>query len=170
MAETELPKILCDEMLQRLGRWLRAAGYDTVIAGEAEADYELLQRARREGRYLITRDQGMLSYRNAADHVILLTADSLDTCAESLTEKLHINWLAKPFTRCMVCNTELIDATPQQIAGLSLVKEGHIDAAFYCPNCRQVFWDGSHVKRMRTHLYDWASRFSGIEISVVPNG
>jgi uncharacterized protein with PIN domain len=26
---------LCDEMLKDLGRWLRAAGYDTVIAAGA---------------------------------------------------------------------------------------------------------------------------------------
>jgi hypothetical protein len=27
-----VPRFLCDEMLHGLGRWLRAAGYDTVIA------------------------------------------------------------------------------------------------------------------------------------------
>jgi uncharacterized protein with PIN domain len=32
MAEREKaePKLLCDEMLMRLGRWPRAAGYDTA--------------------------------------------------------------------------------------------------------------------------------------------
>jgi hypothetical protein len=28
----QVPRFLCDEMLRGLGRWLRAAGYDTVIA------------------------------------------------------------------------------------------------------------------------------------------
>lgn len=169
MSEPELPKFLCDEMLQRLGRWLRAAGYDTVIAMDAQDDYELLKQARREGRYLITRDQKIMEYRKASETVILLVADSVDECAQILSEQLAIDWLAKPFTRCMVCNTELIDATPQQLAGLSLVKTDHINAAFYCPECRQVFWEGSHVKRMRTHLHDWASRFSGHAINVTPN-
>ncbi len=169
MSEPELPKFLCDEMLQRLGRWLRAAGYDTEIAMDAEPDYELLKRARRDGRYLITRDRKIMEFRNAAKTVILLDADSLDECAAALSQQMDIDWLAKPFTRCMVCNTELIDATPQQLAGLSLVKTEHINAAFYCPSCRQVFWEGSHVKRMRTHLHDWASRFSGHTIKVVPN-
>ena len=27
-----MPRFLCDEMLKGVGRWLRAAGYDTVIA------------------------------------------------------------------------------------------------------------------------------------------
>ncbi|RFA27009.1 hypothetical protein CAI21_15770 [Alkalilimnicola ehrlichii] len=26
------PRLLCDEMLLRLARWLRAAGYDTALA------------------------------------------------------------------------------------------------------------------------------------------
>lgn len=170
MSEHVLPKLLCDEMLQRLGRWLRAAGYDTEIAMDAEPDYELLKQARREGRYLLTRDQKMLEFRNASETVILLAANSLDECAQALSEQLNIDWLAQPFSRCMVCNTEFIDASLQQLADLSLVRTEHVNAAFYCPNCRQVFWDGSHVKRMRTHLHDWAARFSGRAITVSPVG
>lgn len=166
MTESALPKLLCDEMLQRLGRWLRAAGYDTLIAANGEDDYTLFKQAQREGRYFITRDQEIMTFRKAAETVILLDAESLDDCAQTLSEQLQINWLAKPFSRCMVCNTELIDASPQQLAGLSQAKIDHVDAAFYCPRCRQVFWEGSHVKRMRSHLHDWAVRFSGGEMNV----
>lgn len=45
------PKFRCDEMLQCLGSWLCAAGYDTLIAKDAEADYQLLRQAIDEGRY-----------------------------------------------------------------------------------------------------------------------
>jgi len=159
MTDSVAPRFLCDEMLQRLGRWLRAAGYDTEIAANAESDYELLKQAIRDKRYLITRDKKMQEFRRASGTVILLDAESLDGCAEKLTQQFFINWLYKPFSRCMVCNTDLIDASPAQIADLSLASKEHIDAAFYCPSCRQVFWDGSHVKRMRTHLQDWAERF-----------
>lgn len=158
--ETPPPRFLCDEMLQRLGRWLRAAGYDTLIARDAQDDYQLLCQAIEEGRLLITRDRGLAEHRRASGTVILLECDGLEPCAAALSARVELNWLRQPFSRCMNCNTPLIDATPQQIRSLFPDDKNHIDAAFYCPQCRQVYWDGSHVKRMRRHLTDWAERFS----------
>lgn len=155
-----LPIFLCDEMLQRLGRWLRAAGYDTLIARDAESDYQLLRQAIDEGRLLITRDRELAEHRRAAGTVVYLECDKLEQCAADLSAKLAINWLLNPFSRCMNCNTPLIDATPQQIRSLPLKNRAHIDAAFYCPECNQVFWNGSHVKRMRRHLQDWEGKYS----------
>ena len=159
-AESNVPRFVCDEMLQRLGSWLRAAGYDTLIAKEGQDDYYLLRQAIDEGRLLITRDRELAAHRRAKGTVIYLEADSLEECAEALSKQVPIDWLRLPFSRCMNCNTPLIDATVQQIRSLPLKKKEHFDAAFYCPGCRQVFWDGSHVERMRRHLTDWAQRFS----------
>ncbi len=147
-------------MLQRLGRWLRAAGYDTLIARDAEADYELLRQALDDGRLLITRDRELTQHRRAPGTVIYIEGDNLQQCAAGLSEKVSINWLLAPFSRCMNCNTPLVDASPQQIRSLPLQRKEHINAAFYCPECNQVFWDGSHVKRMRRHLRDWAEKYS----------
>ena len=160
LAEQSPPKFLCDEMLQRLGSWLRAAGYDTVIAKDAEADYQLLRRAIDEGRLLVTRDKELSQHRRAKGTVIYIEADTLEQCAAALSAKQAINWLLEPFSRCMKCNSILINATPQQIRSLPLQRKEHIDAAFYCPECKQVFWDGSHVSRMRQHLTDWAKKYS----------
>lgn len=154
------PRFLCDEMLQRLGSWLRAAGYDTLIARDGEEDYQLLRQAIDVGRLLITRDRELARHRRAKGTVILLDVDGLEKCAEALTQQVHINWLKAPFTRCMNCNTPLVDATPQQVRSLPLKNKEHINAAFYCPECRQVFWDGSHVKRMRAHLTKWSEKYS----------
>lgn len=157
---TSIPKFLCDEMLQRLGRWLRVAGYDTLIAKNAVADYRLLRQALAEGRLLITRDKELVKHRRAAGTVIYIEGENLQQCAAALSEKVNINWLLAPFSRCMNCNTPLVDATPQQIRALPLRHKSHIDAAFYCPECNQIFWDGSHVKRMRKNLHDWAEKYS----------
>lgn len=34
-------KFLCDHMLSRLGKWLRAAGYDTEIIVSSISDHEI---------------------------------------------------------------------------------------------------------------------------------
>jgi len=163
MTQTDAPKFLCDEMLQRLGRWLRAAGYDTLIAMNAESDYQLLRQAIDTGRLLITRDRGLLEHRRAEGTVICLESELIEACAEELGRRININWLYRPFTRCLNCNTFLIDATPAQIAALPLKQKEYINAALYCPECRQVFWEGSHVHRMRKQLEDWSQRYPVIE-------
>ena len=160
---SEPPRFLCDEMLQRLGRWLRAAGYDTLIANNSESDYQLLRQAIDSGRLLITRDRGLLEHRRAEGTVICLESEVIEDCAAELSHKLHIDWLYHPFSRCLNCNSLLIDATPAQIATIPHGEKESIDAALYCPECRQVFWEGRHVHRMRHHLEDWAGRHSALE-------
>ncbi len=159
MLEQE-PRFLVDEMLQRLGRWLRTAGYDTVIATDAKPDYYLLRQAIDEGRLLITRDRELSQHRSAKNNVILLESDSLEACAKELCNKVPVDWHYDPFTRCMVCNTLMDDATPEQMKSAPDDVQEYVDAAYYCPECNQVFWDGSHVRRMRTHLDDWYQKFS----------
>jgi len=151
----EAPKFLVDEMLQRLGRWLRAAGYDTVIATDASPDYYLLRQAIDENRLLLTCDRKFMEHRRAAGHVFLLTDCLLEETVQTLTQQLQINWQYRPFSRCLVCNTLLLDASEEQIAQApASVHERHLPA-LYCPQCRQVFWEGSHVRRMRHQLDVW---------------
>jgi len=148
-------KFLCDEMLQRLGRWLRAAGYDTVIETQGRRDYELLKQALAEQRYLITRDRELNEYRRAPGTVILLECERLDDCVAELGRHLDINWLHQPFVRCMVCNTPLTDSRPQNLDALPERLKASLDTAFYCPACQKVYWEGSHVNRMRRQLEAW---------------
>ncbi|MEJ2361895.1 MAG: Mut7-C RNAse domain-containing protein [Gammaproteobacteria bacterium] len=156
----DTPRFLVDEMLQRLGRWLRAAGYDTRIAQDAHPDYYLLRQAIAEGRLLITCDRKILEHRRAAKHVILLECSSLEECVQALSRQLPINWQYRPFTRCLVCNTPLHQATPsQEREAPASVHERQLPAR-YCPTCQQVFWTGSHVKRMQRQLAHWQQSMS----------
>ena len=51
------PRFLVDSMLGKVARWLVLMGYDASFAGgKSPSDLELLERARREDRVLLTRD------------------------------------------------------------------------------------------------------------------
>lgn len=139
-------------MLQRVGRWLRAAGYDVVIADSGEADAVLMQQARYQERLLLTRDRGLAEYHDADDYVLLLQGNELHALLREITERLVIDWHYRPFTRCMECNTPLVPA-PQAVRERvppESLREG--ETLLYCPVCDKAYWEGSHVKRMRRQL------------------
>ena len=112
-------RLLCDEMLARLGRWLRAAGYDTTIAEPGAADRALLDAAIAERRVLLTRDRAVANRIGAAGHVLVLTTDGIDATARELRDRLGIDWLRAPFTRCVVDNTQLQPCDVEQRTLLS---------------------------------------------------
>lgn len=145
-------KLFCDEMLIKLGRWLKMAGYDTFIARHGMSDRQNLQQARDENRCLITRDRKLMEFRNAAATVVLLESNSMDQCLEEVTRKIHINWLKRPFSRCLNCNTLLVAVNEEYCRQLPGSMKTTVSDINYCPVCKQLFWEGGHVRRMRHQL------------------
>jgi uncharacterized protein with PIN domain len=144
-------RFLCDEMLVRLGRWLRAAGHDTMIAEPAVADADLLLRAEREGRILLTRDRALL--RQAEKSLPLLLPDRVADQALMLRRVLGLDWLAAPFTRCLMDNCPLAPSTPgDAIPESARALPGPFRR---CPCCGREYWPGSHVRRMTARLAAW---------------
>ncbi len=150
-------RFLCDEMLARLGRWLRAAGYDVLIATAGEDDKKLLQLAREDDRLFITRDRKMLEYREAPGRVVLLEANQLPEQIKELSWLCNINWLCKPFSRCLECNSELEQAGEEQNLRVPPDSLREDETLLYCPRCDKPYWNGSHVHRMRKRLEQFSA-------------
>ena len=150
-------RFLCDEMLAGLARWLRAAGHDADMAEPGEADRTLLERARNQGRTLLTRDRAILQIKDAANVATILETQGLDAWAQELRERHGVDWLAHPFTRCLMCNVDLVDAGPETLARMPEDSRALPGPFRACPKCHRGYWPGSHVKRMRTRL----ERFAG---------
>ena len=86
-------RFVCDEMLKRLGHWLRVAGYDVLILPDGSDDRELIERARAERRLLLSSDRRLAEHKHAADRLVLLDCQGLDDCAAALGRQLPIDWL-----------------------------------------------------------------------------
>ncbi|MBI1200204.1 MAG: hypothetical protein GC203_20285 [Phenylobacterium sp.] len=142
-------RFLCDEMLVRLARLLRAAGYDTYLAADGEPDAELIRAARREGRILLTRDKRLAA---AAEESVLIGGWGVDAEAHSLSRAVVMDWTFAPFTRCMMDNAHLRDADAAEIAALPARARGLPGPFRTCPACGRAYWPGSHVRRMEARL------------------
>ncbi len=152
------PRLICDEMLKRLGHWLRAAGYDVLIASPGESDRSLYQKAVGEARLLITRDRKLAEYRDAGRYVCILHANRMPELVRELSVRLGIDWHYRPFSRCLVCNTPLVEATPAQYDSLPQDVRDSVTHAQFCPRCGQLFWEGSHIRRMRATLDNFSKK------------
>lgn len=147
-------KFYCDAMLAGLARWLRAAGHDTCLAS-SEDDKSLLRTALAQDRILLTRDRDLARRNEANGRVVLLESDRVPDQARELKRKLDVDWLHDPFSRCVVDNSPLRDATGDEVAavpkGVRETRE-HFTA---CPACGRIYWRGDHHRRMRERLRNW---------------
>lgn len=144
------PRFLCDEMLGHLARYLRAAGYDTILAATGTPDGELLRQARAEERRFLTCDRGVAQHRAAAGVALILPHGSLEAMAGDLRAALAVDWLHAPFSRCLVDNGLLRPASAAERAGLpSDLAEREIRC---CPVCGRRYWFGAHCRRLSLRL------------------
>jgi len=154
-ASLPAPRFLCDEMLGRLCRYLRAAGYDTLLASGGAADAELLRQCRHDGRHLLTQDTLVREHKAAHGISLILPHASLDRLASLVDAHYHLDWLSHAFTRCLVDNTPLLvaEATARARVPADALRPG--ETLCHCPTCGRVYWRGSHYKRMRAKLEAW---------------
>lgn len=135
---------MVDQMLMRLGRWLRLVGMDVANPGDAD-DPELMIKARQEDRVLITRDKRLAeNCRAAGVQCILIQSTSLLGQLNEMAEagvRMELN----P-QKCTVCNGSLRGAV--RCAG----DQSPNERTWECEVCGKLYWAGSHWKRIEDTL------------------
>lgn len=149
------PRFLCDEMLGRLCRYLRAAGYDTLFANSGHQDRDLLRQCHEEGRYFLTQDQLVREHKAARDIALILPQGNTDQLAAMLGARFQLDWLSHAFTRCLQDNTLLLAADTTAAARVPQDARRPDEPLTVCPACGRVYWRGSHYKRMHARLTKW---------------
>ena len=142
------PRFIADAMLGRLARWLRILGYDTAWE-EHISDEAVVRRALEEERIILTRDRALPSEWWVSDITVIRSNEPLAQLAE-IAPRFELGRAARPFTRCSRCNAELVAVdragargrVPPRVLGEFARFQG-------CPGCGRVYWEGSHVARMR---------------------
>jgi len=148
-------KFITDGTLGRLSRWLRAIGYDAVFY-PGSVDRDFLNRARREGRVVLSRRRDLVK-RNFRGRMVILQSDRVTDQIKELREKvpdLEIN-TENLFTICLDCNSPLREEPKESIQNLvpPYVFETR-DRFMQCLKCRKIYWAGTHRERAEKFLAD----------------
>jgi len=142
-------RFVVDGMLGSLARWLRILGYDTDYVNQRD-DAELVRVARAEDRLLLTRDRELAGRRGV--QALLIESQSLDDQLAQVTAAFPLPPGSHP-GRCSVCNSVLVEATPEDVAHRvpRYVLKRHSQFQ-HCPGCDRVYWRGSHWRNMQARL------------------
>ena len=136
-------------MLGRLARWLRILGYDTLYDPSLD-DMALLKTARADDRMLLTQDVA-LSRRRGARTLYVPSHEPLQQLRQVIAD-LRLR-PSRAYSRCSVCNTALVDATPEEIARHVPAYVRRTYTLFRrCLQCGHVYWHGSHWRDMQRAL------------------
>lgn len=139
-------KFICDRMLGKLCRLMRACGIDTLYSNhEATAIIE----ARRANRILVTRNTQL---SNKANIYYVKSQGSLNQLKDiiehfSLHDKLQL------FTRCLECNCLLQTIDKETVKGkVPYYTYKTFQKFALCPECQRVYWPGSHYENMKKEI------------------
>ena len=141
-------------MLGKLARWLRILGYDVEYASKF-SDKELVETAKAEGRILLTCDLQLFqqaSMHGAKSFLVqgIGEAYRLAVLANRFNLKLEVD---VSVSRCPKCNTRVGIIPKERVIGRIPEKTfSRYDEFCECPNCKKVYWQGAHWKKINETL------------------
>ncbi len=133
-------------MLGTLAKWLRICGYDTEYVRE-ENDDEIIEKAKKEGRIVITRDKELFSRCKKA---ILVESNTIEEQLRKVFKEANISINEENLlTLCTVCNVPVEEIEKEKVKGEVPPHAYEIHDKFWiCPKCKRIYWMGTHWENM----------------------
>jgi len=145
-------KFIVDAMLGRLATWMRILGCDAAYQ-PVIGDREIVERARREDRTILTRDTLLIRRRYAREHSFLVAGDDYRDQLRQVVRRFGIDVRGSLLTRCLRCNVSLRPVAKAIARGLVPPYVFATQAAFeHCPTCRKIYWGATHRAQMMSQL------------------
>ena len=152
-APLRVPRFVLDVHLRTLARRLRMLGFDALWPGDVP-DERLAGISITERRILLTRDRGLLKRRAVRRGYCPRSSDPHQQVRD-VVRRFDLGRLARPFSRCIACNAELVSARREEIEGAVPDGVTRRHRRFSrCPACGRTYWPGSHHERMSALVAD----------------
>jgi len=147
-------KFITDGMLGKLTRWLRMLGQDVKYSRTLN-DEQLMETAKDENRILLTQDLKL--YQQARKRGVNTTlakgtteAEKLASLARRFNFKLEIDVTV---SRCPKCNCPIKPISKEEILDrIPKATSTYYNDFWECAGCGQIYWRGSHWRRIEKTL------------------
>jgi len=155
-----IKRFVADGHLGRLTRDLRLLGFDVAYRQNAD-DRQLLDVMVREDRALLTRDRRLLMH-GIVQHGYCPRSQNADEQTIEVVRRFDLSELIAPFTRCLRCNAPLEETAKAEIIDkLEPLTKIYYDQFRRCPDCKQIYWSGSHFPKLQKRIEKIRSRAGG---------
>ena len=152
-----LARFVADGHLGSLTRNLRLLGFDVAYRQNAD-DRQLLEVMVRENRVLLTRDRRLLMHA-IVQHGYWPRSQNADEQTIEVVRRFDLSELIAPFTRCLRCNAPLEAVAKADIIGkLEPLTKIYYHQFRRCPDCKQIYWSGSHFPKLQKRIEKIRSR------------
>jgi uncharacterized protein with PIN domain len=137
-------------MLGRLAKWLRMLGYDTFYDAQKSAAV-LVELCAVEQRIFLTRNRNIVNTLHLEWY--LVQSEHYREQLREIITRFSLDTERYLFSRCTICNTVVVPVEKESMR--DVVPSQSLDSftAFYqCPQCKRVYWEGTHVENTRKRL------------------
>jgi uncharacterized protein with PIN domain len=146
------PRFLLDNHLGRLARYLRLLGFDTLYFNNTNDDAQLAQMAQDRGLILLSRDRGLLK-RSQVVHGYCVRSKEPQEQVRAVLHRYQLYDQIQPWRRCLRCNGPLQPVAKEKILDRLEPKTRLYYHDFQiCADCEQIYWKGSHFKRLESFV------------------
>lgn len=146
---------LVDAMLGNIARKLQLLGFDTEYYSDID-DLKLISKAKNEQRTIISKDQELIARAKKQDivSVHVTKEDEIEQFLEILEHiPLELDTISGDTARCTKCNSPTLQIDKSKISGKIPQKVLEFNDKFWkCENCNQIYWEGTHIKKLQEFL------------------
>jgi uncharacterized protein len=117
-------------------------------------DRTIAERARAEGRILITRDRALAA---RVPNAILVTSPELADQLKAVQRAFPTLRTQVRFERCTECNGLLRSTAPAELTSSTLpasIQRSGVPI-YRCGECSHLYWEGSHTAEIRRRMTEW---------------
>ncbi len=144
-------RFVADAHMGQLAKNLRMLGFDVLYRNDY-SDAEVARLAACEDRIVLTRDRDLLIRKDIV-HGCYLHSTASDAQVMEVIARFDLVQSARAFSRCIACNGELKTIDKEEVGHrVPQHSRQFYDRFFECRECARVYWEGSHVERMRPRV------------------
>ena len=136
-------KFILTKELGRLAKWLRILGFDTEYFNQDNLSSLMIQ-ALRDERIILTRNQRLA--KPAGVKITLVKTEKIKEQIAEVLKGLKLRPVPDTmFTRCIICNEELVAIAKEKIKDKVPEYVFKTQSNFItCPKCQRIYWQGTH--------------------------
>ncbi|WP_150048800.1 MULTISPECIES: Mut7-C RNAse domain-containing protein [Methylomonas] len=145
------PAFVVDVNLGKLPKRLRLLGFDCLYRNDY-SDSEIAAIAASQQRIVLTRDRRLL-FAKIIEYGYWVRAVEPERQLHEVLSRFDLYAGIDAFSRCLACNGLMEPVEKAEVLHDLQAKTQRYYQVFYrCSACRRIYWEGSHVAKMKQRL------------------